>query len=269
MKTLNNHIILYDADCPMCKAYTKAFTGSGMLAAGGRASYQDMPEAVCPLVDRQRAADEIALVDTQTGEVNYGIRSLFKVIGNSFPVFKKLFLYPPFVWLMSRVYAFVSYNRRVIIPVAQAGQGVQPSFRLGYRMAYLVFAWLVVGSILTVYARHLTPPVPLGHPLREYYICGGQIVFQGVVVFYTPAKRWEYLGNMMTISLAGSLLLLPVLLVVQFVALGPVVCILCFLAVAGLMFLEHIRRSRLMGLGWLLTVSWVLYRLLVLAVILN
>lgn len=269
MKTLTNHIILYDADCPMCKVYTRAFTNSGMLEADGRASYQDMPQDVCPMVDRQRAANEIALVDTQTGEVSYGVQSLFKVIANSFPVFKRLFLYAPFVWLMTKVYAFISYNRRVIIPSAHRLHGIQPSFRLSYRLIYLGLAWLVVGSILTVYAHHLTPLVPLGNPLREYYICGGQIIFQGVVVFYTPANRWEYLGNMMTISLAGSLLLLPVLLLAKFVALSPIVCTLCFLAVAGLMFLEHIRRTKLMGLGWLLTISWVVYRLLVLAVILN
>lgn len=270
MKTLNNHLILYDADCPMCKAYTKAFTRSGMLDNAGRASYQDMPAAACPLVDRQRAVNEIALVDTQTGEVSYGVQSLFKVIGNSFPLFAPLFRFAPFVWLMKKVYAFISYNRRVIIPAAHDVQGIQPSFKLRYRIAYLVFTWLAVGSILTVYAHHLTPMVPLGHPLREYFICGGQVIFQGVIIsFYRPAKRWEYLGNMMTISLAGALLLLPVLLLAKFIALGPIICTLCFLGVAGLMFLEHIRRTKLMHLGWLLTISWVVYRLLLLVVILN
>ncbi|OOQ60808.1 DCC1-like thiol-disulfide oxidoreductase family protein [Mucilaginibacter pedocola] len=268
MKTLNNHLILYDADCPMCNAYTKAFTHAGML--DGRASYQDMPEAACPLVDRQRAVNEIALVDTQTGEVSYGVQSLFKVIGNSFPVFGPLFRFAPFVWLMKKVYAFVSYNRRVIIPAAHDVQGIQPSFRLGYRLAYLAFTWFIVGSILTAYAHHLTPLVPLGDKLREYYICGGQVLFQGIVIsFYRPEKRWEYLGNMMTISLAGALLLLPVLLLAKFVVLSPIICTLCFLGVAGLMFLEHIRRTKLMKLGWLLTITWVVYRLLLLLVILN
>lgn len=270
MKTLQNHLILYDADCPMCKAYTKAFTHTGMLDDRGRASYQDMPEAACPLVDRQRAVNEIALVDTQTGEVRYGVESLFKVIGNSFPLFKPLFGFAPFVWLMKKAYAFISYNRRVIIPAPHDVSGVQPSFRLGYRLIYLAFTWLVVGSILTVYAHHLAPMVPIGHPLREYFICGGQVIFQGVVIsFYAPAKRWEYLGNMMTISLAGALLLLPVVLLAKFIALTPLICTLCFMGVAGLMFLEHIRRTKLMHLGWLLTISWVVYRVLLLAVILN
>lgn len=270
MKTLNNHIILYDADCPMCTLYTKAFTNTGMLDEQGRVSYQDMPQEACTLVDRQRAVNEIALVNIQTGDVIYGVPSLFKVIGNSFPVFKPLFGFGPFLWLMQKVYAFISYNRRVIIPAAYQPTGIQPTFRLGYRLAYLIFTWLVVGGVLTAYAHLLMPLVPVGDPLREYYICGGQMLFQGVVISaYAPAKLWEYLGNMMTISLAGALLLLPVLLIASFIAMPPVMAILCFLAVAGLMFLEHIRRTKLMQLGWMLTITWVVYRLLLLIIILN
>lgn len=41
-----------------------------------------------------------------------------------------------------------------------------------------------------------------------------------------------------------------------------------FLVVAGLMLLEHIRRTRLLGLDWTLSISWALYRLLVLLLIL-
>src|SRR3954462_8673027 len=118
MKTLAGYTILYDAECPMCNLYTRAFIQTGMLEKSGRAAYQQMPEAACPYVDRQRAVNEIALVNTQTGEVYYGIRSLFKIIGNALPILKGLFGFAPFVWLMSKAYAFISYNRRVIIPAA-------------------------------------------------------------------------------------------------------------------------------------------------------
>lgn len=270
MRTLQNHIILYDAECPMCHFYTKAFTKTGMLDKDGRASYQDMPDQVCPLVDRQRAVNEIALVDTTTGEVSYGISSLFKVIGTSLPLLKPLFGFAPFLWLMKKVYAFISYNRRVIVPATHATDGIQPTFRLGYRLVYLVFTWLMVGSILTAYAAYLSPLVPAGNALREYDICGGQILFQGIVIsFYAPRKRSDYLGNMMTISFAGALLLLPVMLVAGWLGLGAIACTICFLGVAGLMFLEHIRRTKLLQLGWLLTITWVVYRLAVLMIIFN
>ncbi len=191
MTTLQNHLILYDAECPMCKLYTKAFTKSGMLEASGRAAYQQMPAAACPVVDLQRAVNEIALVNTESGEVSYGIDSLFKIIAHSFPVMRPLFLLAPFVWLMSKVYAFISYNRRVIIPVVAGNTSdIQPAFRLYYRIAYLLFTWLVVGFVLTNYNRLLTGVVPVCNHYREYLICGGQILFQGLIIsFYAPIKN--------------------------------------------------------------------------------
>src|SRR5580698_2819025 len=91
VNTLKNHTILYDADCPMCKAYTNAFTATGMLDPNGRAPYQHMPDFACPLIDHQRAVNEIALINKTTGQVTYGIESLFKIIANSFPIFRPLF----------------------------------------------------------------------------------------------------------------------------------------------------------------------------------
>ena len=73
MKTLQNHIILFDDECPMCQVYTKAFVKTGMLPENGRTSYQQIPESICPLVDRQRAANEIAMVNTENGEVTLSL----------------------------------------------------------------------------------------------------------------------------------------------------------------------------------------------------
>jgi hypothetical protein len=280
MRTLNNHLILYDAECPMCQLYTRAFTKSGMLDPTGRAPYQNIPSPACPLVDLQRAVNEIALINTTTGEVKYGIESLFKVIGHSFPVFRPLFSWRPFLRIMRKVYAFISYNRKVIIPPQHptpatpsatnpAPSTLQPAFRLRYRLAYLVVTTIIAAAILTRYANLLTGILPVGSPWREYLICSGQIFFQGAVIgIIAPAKRWDYLGNMMTISLAGSLALLPALGIAAVRHLPPIAAAAWFLIVAGLMLLEHIRRTRLLGLNWTLTISWALYRLLVLLLIL-
>ncbi|QKJ32177.1 DUF393 domain-containing protein [Mucilaginibacter mali] len=269
MKTLAGYTILYDAECPMCDIYSRAFIATGMLDKNGRAPYQQVLAGACPLVDRQRAVNEIALVNTQTGEVNYGIKSLFKVIGNAFPVFGPLFGFRPFIWLMSKVYAFISYNRKVIIPAKVDENAIQPTFSLFYRLLYLALTSLTVGFILTHYAGHLSPLVAIGKPYREYMICSGQVLFQGIIVsLYKPAKRWDYLGNMMSISFGGALLLLPMLLLGKFVAVAPFINMLWFLAVAGLMFLEHIRRTKLLSLGWLLTVTWMAYRVALLFLIL-
>jgi hypothetical protein len=271
MKTLENHMVLFDAECPMCKAYTKTFVKTGMLDAGGRAAYQTEMDNVCPLIDKQRAVNEIALVNLKNGEVTYGVQSLFKIIGNACPIFRPLFSFAPFVWLMSKIYGFISYNRRVIIPAGKTGDGYiyQPSFKIQYRIAYLLFTWVCTGVILTRYAQLLAEAVPLGGPWREYFICGGQIIFQGIIVStFAEEKLWAYLGNMMIISFAGSLLLLLPLTMSHWFNMPPLFYIACFMVVAGLMLLEHIRRTKLLNLGWVLTITWVLYRVMLLVLIL-
>jgi hypothetical protein len=252
--------------------YTKAFVKTGMLDDTGRSSYQNAPAAVCPVIDKQRAVNEIALVNLQNGEVTYGIESLFKIIGNAFPLFGPLFSFRPFIWLMSKVYAFIAYNRRVIVPAGKMGDGYifQPTFKIHYRIAYLFFTWFCTGYILTVYAHLLVGMVPLGNPLREYMICGGQIIFQGIIISaFAREKLWNYLGNMMTISFGGSLLLLIPLAISHWFTFSPLFFTLCFMGVAGLMFLEHIRRTKLLSVGWILTATWVLYRLIILVLILK
>jgi len=271
MKSLKNHLILFDAECPMCRLYTRGFTSAGMLDPTGAQPYQHMPQEICPYVDLQRAVNEIALVDTITGEVTYGIHSLFKVLANAIPVFGGLFAMKPFIWLMAKVYAFISYNRKVIIPaeITESNAVLQPAFKLKYRIAYLIFSWFTVSYILRYYAGLMEGMVPAGTEWREYLICGGQVLFQGVMIsLVNREKNWDYLGNMMTISFAGALILLPALLIAQLYAFPALFYTLYFLVVAGLMFMEHFRRMGILKLGYIPTLSWLLYRIIVLLMIL-
>lgn len=241
-----------------------------MLEQTGRACYQKMPGSLSGNVDKQRAVNEIALVNKKTGEVHYGIHSLFRIIGNALPLCRVLFTFKPFIWFMGKVYAFISYNRRVIvIPPTYNSFALQPSFRLRYRLAYLLFTWLATSVVLSSYAHLLAGLVPVGNTFREYIICGGQIICQGIIAgILFERKKWDYLGNMMTISFSGALLLLPALLLSEFINLSPVFYTLYFLAVAALMFLEHIRRTKILQVGWTLTCTWAAYRAIVLVIIL-
>ncbi|WP_426670582.1 DUF393 domain-containing protein [Mucilaginibacter sp. McL0603] len=255
---------------PLCDLYTKAFVETGMLETQGRAPYQALAPNACPMVDRQRAVNEIALVNQETGEVTYGIKSVFKILSTAVPALRYIFNFGPFVSLMSRVYAFISYNRKVIVPAKVTSEfQYQPTFRLRYRIAYLFFTWAITSFILTAYAHLLIGVVPIGNAYREYLICGGQIFFQGLIVtLIAKEKKWDYLGNMMTISFAGSLLLAIVLLSAHWMGHQPILYTVYFMMVAGFMFLEHIRRTKLLQLGWTLTITWVLYRAALLLLIL-
>lgn len=266
MRTLKDHLILYDAECPMCNLYTGAFVKTGMLDRNGRAAYQSAFGS-CPQVDVQRAVNEIALVNRKTGEVTYGVRSLFAILGNACPAVKPLFASRFFIACMSRLYAFISYNRRVIIPAGENAHAFvwQPAFHKKYRIAFLIFTWFITATILAAYSGAISLYVPQSGFYRELAFCGGQILFQGLVLLKVRKEAlWDYLGNMMTVSFAGGLLLLPALALHSGGVLSAAGCLYWFFAVAGLMMLEHMRRCGLLKLGYTPTLTWVLYRVLLL-----
>lgn len=269
MKTLEHHTIIYDDECPMCNLYTSAFVKSGMLDENGRQAFSHFAKGPSPRVDLERAANEIALINQKDGSVTYGLSSLLKIIGNSFPVFKPLFKLRLFRLIMEQVYFFVSYNRKVIVPGNNFEQqnACTPTYHKAYRTAYIIIAWFLTAVILNQYSHSLTPVVPHTSFYREFLICGGQIIFQGIVVSLIMKERLlHYLGNLMTISLGGALLLLPMMLLSGFVN-APYPFILYFLLVAFLMLLEHIRRVKILELPWYVSVGWVAYRVLVLFII--
>jgi predicted DCC family thiol-disulfide oxidoreductase YuxK len=271
MKTLKDHTILYDGVCPICTLYTGAFVKSGMLDQQGRTPYQQMPGAYACQIDGARAVNEIALINRKTGEVHYGIKSLFLIIENAFPFFKPLFRWRPFAWLMDKCYKFISYNRRVIMPAAQDADvsSHQPSFNLPYRFSYLVFTWFITAFILSGYSKLLNGIIPAGNFYREFLVCGGQLFWQLAILFLIRSeKKLEYLGNMMTVSFAGGLLLVIAMLLGRFIDLSPTAFALYFMLVAAGMLAEHVRRMQLLRLNKALSLTWVLYRIFVLLIIL-
>lgn len=271
MKTLKNYTILYDDVCPMCNVYTKAFVKTGMLDKEGRAPYQEMPCTYSAKIDKVRAVNEIALINRDTGEVEYGVRSLFLIIGNSLPFLKPLFSFQPFEWLMDKAYKFISYNRRVIMPSAKDKTGTinEPSFNLSYRIAHLVFTWLTTAFILYNYSKLLTGIIPASNFYREFLICGGQFFWQLIFISFSDRnKAWDYLGTMMTVSFAGGLMLFIGILISKFISPAPFAFAVYFAIVVSLMLLEHIRRVRILKLNSNLSITWILYRIILLTIIL-
>jgi hypothetical protein len=145
----------------------------------------------------------------------------------------------------------------------------EPAFHAGYRMAWLVFTWLAAAFFLNQFSHLLTGFVPPSSFYREFLVCAGQMVWQlAFVSLIQPQKTWDYVGNMMTVSFAGGILLLPPLILAAVISLPPVVFVFYFGIVVNLMLMEHIRRTKILHLSWLLTFSWVAYRLILLTIIL-
>lgn len=272
IRTLEKFTMVYDSDCPLCMAYTSAFINSKMLDKEGRIPYQQVGGNFCPEIDAERAKNEIALVNRETGKVHYGLDSLLLVLGFRYPVLGKIVRLQPLNFLVKQLYSFISYNRKVIIPAPKSNASTfdcTPTFNLKYRVAYIIFTWIITSIVLVNYSTLLLGVIPETNFYREFLICGGQVLFQAIALtLVTRSKHWDYLGNMLTVSLIGAILLLPALLVgFTFAAIPPVVFLAYFMLVVGVMLCEHARRMKVLELGWWPSASWVLYRLIVLFIV--
>ncbi|KRD63975.1 hypothetical protein ASE40_01125 [Flavobacterium sp. Root935] len=272
MKTLENQTLLYDEDCPLCSLYTTGFVKSGMLDENGRKSYCQLSDEEQSFVDLKRAPNEIALINNKTKTVTYGVDSLIKVIGFSFPLIEKIATLKPIHFILKKMYSFVSYNRKVIIPGTVKEENkleCTPDFNYKYRFLFIGFALTITSLVLFGYSN-LIPILPKSNITREIILAFGQIVFQSLFLLKFDKKTIiNYAGNLMTVSLMGSLILVPILILNQFINLPEMLVLGWFGITVFIMCAEHFRRVKVLKLPFYLSYTWILYRILALLFILN
>ncbi|MEM1136262.1 MAG: hypothetical protein AAGI07_10525 [Bacteroidota bacterium] len=253
----------------MCKLYGTGFTKLKLVDEHTVSPYQKMPENDCAYIDMQRAKNEIALYDTNSKETVYGIDAMIAIISQQNKAFKKLLkLLRPILLI---IYKFISYNRKVIYPAKMKDneRDCTPDFHLTYRWVYILTVALFTGWVLHEYIGQIYLAFGLTNSWQqEVMVCFGQILWQSLAIYFLNRKHTiEYLGNMSTVSLLGSLLLLPPLLIQLYSGVHVLYLLICFMVVVSLMLLEHIRRCKLKNFPAALSVSWVLYRTFVLVII--
>lgn len=272
MKTLNNHTLLYDEDCPMCNIYTAGFIKSKMLDSKGRKPFPKITAAEQNYINVERAKNEIALLDNLNQKVFYGIDGLLKVIGYSFPLIEKIGNIKPINFLLKKLYKFISYNRKVIAPntikTADPFHCV-PHFNIKYRALFIVFTTLFTAIVLFQYSKMIVfLPAATFH--REALLAVGQIGFQYIFIQkYSELQQFNYLGNLATVSIIGSLLLSPILLLNQFIILNPYIVLGWFGLTVSVTIVEHYRRVELLEMQKSLTFTWILYQIIAIIITLN
>lgn len=270
---IKNNKLLIDRDCPMCNIYGKCFTKMGWIDKNTVDNYQDISDTYSKEINMNRAKNEIALFNTENSKTIYGIDAMIRIASHDKPLLasflNSVFIYP----LLKLLYSFISYNRKVIVPsnTNVEGRDCTPDLKLGYRWTYIIFVAMFTGVILNQFAYHINLFFGLEHDWkRELYICFGQIAWQMIAIYILQKKSMmDYLGNMSTVSMIGGILLIPILLFNAFIGMHTYALIISFFAVVGVMFFEHIRRCKLLGVSLWMTFSWVMFRTVVLIVIIG
>ncbi len=266
MKTLENQTLFYDEDCPLCKVYTLGFIRGGMLDKNGRTKYSQMSSHEENLVDIKRSCNEIALLNHENGTVIYGIDSLLKIIGNSFPIIEKVGKIQPVHSVLKQLYSFISYNRKVIIPNnsdSEARLKCIPDFNFTYRLLYLIIGVMSTSFILSFFLRD-TIVIFSNSIISMAAFVTGLLVFQGICIHRLDNKTiLNYLGNLMTTIMMGNLILSPIVIANHFLPINQIGLISYFFFAVILAQLEHNRRVTLLKLPNYLTFSWIIYLTLI------
>jgi len=268
MKTLENHTLIYDCECPLCNAYTGGFVKYGLLDEKGRTAYRDF--AFDSTIDRKLACNKIALVNNTTHEVTYGIDSLLKILASRFPLIGKIGSVGIVHSFLELLYAFISYNRKMIAPgKVQSDQACVPSRNVWARGAFVLFCAAAVHVLVTWYfnaycAAYKTP----GLHVPDFALFCSQLLLQGITFRLLRQKGfYDYAGHMSFVSLLGALSMLLAGVAFKVLAAFGVfvgfVAIVVYGAVLMVMFYEHMHRVKLYGWSGWLCLSWVVFRLLI------
>lgn len=143
MNTLKDQMIIYDDSCPMCTAYTGAFTQLGWLSE--RIPFSTVSKDLLGKIDVDRGRHEIPLYNPLNETVIYGLDALFLIIGSRFPWLKPLLKNRVFRLFWKQIYWIITYNRRIIAGsrAPRTGLDCAPDRHLGYR-------WLYIGILLMI-----------------------------------------------------------------------------------------------------------------------
>ena len=256
----------------MCKIYGKCFSEVGLIDENTVSPYQTIHDFYANQIDMERAKNEIALLNTETATTHYGIDAMIEIVAHGSIFFKKILQSRLVYAFLLRLYRFISYNRKVIYPSLknENARDCTPDINKKYRWSYIIFAAIFTGLVLNQFAFHLNAKLGWEHTwIREFMVCLGQIGWQLVAIsFFNKNKTLEYLGNMSTVSMIGGILLLPVILVNYYFPITLIGLIAMFGIVVSIMFFEHIRRCKLLGVPFAMTISWVGFRTVVLGIVL-
>ncbi len=261
--------LLYDENCPLCVWYTRLFVKYGFIQNETRISYQKAIASESLSFDEERAKSEIALV-TEGESTTYGVDSMLKVMANRWSIVRTIGRFFPIYWMLQVLYRFISFNRKIIAPtICKDNCSCTPKFHPFWRAMFIVFCgvmtyWLVgnyFNSALSVYLRN-------NKFSHEFTLFAAQLLFQTAVFkLLKQHDLYTYLGHISFISLLGALALGGSQVVLATMSsfgletalLAPVI----LGVVVSLMLIEHIRRVKLLGLSSWLTVSLLVFRILI------
>ena len=135
-----------------------------------------------------------------------------------------------------------------------------------FKIAVMLVCVAVTAFTLSQYAMLIQHLLKIKYNWQfELLMVLGMLFFQYPFIYKKPKLlKLEYYFNMLLVSLMGSILLWPLLILNQFYHCSDAVNLIYFFIVVLLMFFEHKRRVAKLSMPVFISYTWVLYRFIIL-----
>lgn len=250
---MKNKLLIYDDNCPLCNWYSALFIKFHFLPADGRVPFSTLQPGTLSRINLDKSRNEIPLLDTDTGEVLYGIDALLEILNVKLPFVQRIGRLRPINWLLRKAYKLVSYNRKIIV-AKKCGAGLidcTPDTNYYYR-ALLMVIFLFISTLMLVPLHYmLSTRTGFYHAtLLELEAAHFTLFFINCLLALSlhKVKIAEYIGQVSVLSFIGILLLVPLLLVANWLRLPDWLITGYLGGVAVLVFEEYLRRMEYAGI---------------------
>lgn len=139
-----------------------------------------------------------------------------------------------------------------------------------YKIIVMLLCIAITSVTLNHFAKLIQHLITIRYDWKfELCMVVGQLGFQLPFIFRrTNEEKMDYYFNMLLVSMMGSVLLLPLIVVNYFYLLSTLINMICFFSVVLFMFFEHKKRVKKLSMPFYISYTWVLYRALILIFIL-
>jgi len=256
---MNNRILVYDDNCPLCTWYSGLFVKYGFLKADDRKPFSTLDNDLLLKIDFDKSRNEIPLLDTSTNKVVYGIDALLEILDQKIPFIKTTGNIAPLKWILKKLYKLISFNRKVIV-AKKCGPGsidCSPDNNYLYRFIFMAVCLVFNTAMIYPVQNHILANLPYYH-LSFFQVQAAHfaLVFTNCTLTFnfTKEKRYEYLGQVNMLALS-AILLLALLLLLQVFFISEFFTTVWLIISTLFIFKEYIRRMKYLGI--LSTNKWI------------
>ena len=136
-----------------------------------------------------------------------------------------------------------------------------------YKISFLIWCVLLSSFILNAFSQLIPKYLTVRYDYKfEMIMVIAQVGFQWLFMITSSwNQRISYMFIALTVSMVGSLLLIPLLLFNSLILVSQETAVIYFFVVVFTIFLLHYKLLRRYSLPFHLTLTWILYRSFLLA----